>query len=338
MTILLICILIAVVAVAARFYLFNIGYWYGDTASKMASLAIAGLILLFGAFLIIIFRAKSSQNDDVNKEPVAVILSALVGLAVAAYSAAELLAPNTPVAATAPACSGAPVYGAKYYALTVDIGAISREGPGHEFEQSKRYQGKCTLGFDGFCLGEAVNDMFLSTAERDVPDIRWLIIHGRNEMVSAAVVLSQTRESDLGDDPRPDCTAMGGRARPRTITDLRYEITSSKILAGAPEAASVGFALLVDSAHGSRYHSLGFASNAPEFSTDWSPAAEEVPKDATNVYVAAAVCLASGAPSRGSLQALQVTHKGGRPVSSRLAGGLSEQITKRLENIACVAG
>ena len=204
-------IALAVIAVVVRYILFDQGILYGEAAAKMASLAVAGVIVVAGYLPLRMLRGSHNQATGAGAtESIVATVSAILGLAVTAYSVSELIAPNTPVAASAPACAGVPVYGAKYFAVTVQNGANARSGPGREFRQVNRYASGCTLGFDGYCIGPAEPDFVLGT-----PDQRWLLVHHRTEFVAAAVVLSQSAESALGTVPDSQCPqARRARATP----------------------------------------------------------------------------------------------------------------------------
>ena|ERR1700691_52341 len=194
----------AALAVFLRYVLFEKGILYGEAASKMASLCVAGIIVAMGYLPLRVLQGAGSVHTA-TKESIAATLAAIVGLAVTGYSLSELLAPNTPVAAALPACGGTPVYGARYFAKTQENGVNARSGPGVEYPQVNRYGSNCTLGFDGYCVGRSVPDYILGT-----PDQRWLIVHDRKQLIAAGVVLSESAESALGSKPSSECQELGG--------------------------------------------------------------------------------------------------------------------------------
>jgi hypothetical protein len=118
-------LLIASFAVLLRYELFTHGILYGQGVAKAASLLVAGIVFAAGAIPLWLLRGAASKASN---ESVAAAVAVILGVATAAYSAGELLAPNTPIASAAPACAGVPVYGAYYYAVTQPIGANSRTG------------------------------------------------------------------------------------------------------------------------------------------------------------------------------------------------------------------
>lgn len=194
-----------------------------------------------------VLRGRDSTKEA-SKETIAATLAAILGLALSGYSVSELLAPNTPVAATVPACGGTPVYGAKYFAKTQANGANARRGPGVEYPQVSRYAGDCTLGFDGYCIGRAVPDYILGT-----PDQRWLIVHDRKELIAAGVVLSESAESALGTEPSPECQQLGGLPQPSEIQSFSYNIITGQITVAAPGAVAVGYGMATVPQHNRSY-------------------------------------------------------------------------------------
>jgi uncharacterized membrane protein len=106
-----ILILFAIAAAIVRVFLFSKGILYGESAAKMTSLAVAAIVVTVGAVIMKISKAAqapaaqaSAAKREESSGSVVASISALLGLALVAYSVAELVAPNTPVAAGAPAC------------------------------------------------------------------------------------------------------------------------------------------------------------------------------------------------------------------------------------------
>ena len=237
-------VLLAIVLVVTRYLLFERGILYGEAVANMASLAVAGVIVAAGCLALWIIRgtgrahggqASQSHSGGASNGVIATV-AAILGLALTGYSFSELVAPNTPVAASVPACAGVPVYGAKYFAVTGSKGANARSGPGPQFQQLNHYPAGCTLGFDGYCVGFPEPDIIVGT-----PDQRWLLLHGRRQLVSAAVVVSESPESDLSESTDPRCASLGGSPQPNTITRFRYNTSSGQLSASAPGAVLVAY-------------------------------------------------------------------------------------------------
>ncbi len=340
-------ILLLVVAGVAvtRVVLFSRGILYGESTAKMASLAVAAVVITVGAIIIKIRQddqaAQTAQAAPATQAsgnqaggPVASV-AVLLGLALTAYSAAELIAPNTPVAASAPACPGAPVYGARFFAQTTALGANARSGPGREYAQVNRYAANCTLGFDGYCVGSAEKDLRLNT-----PDDRWLIVHGRpNQVVSSAVVIDQSPGRDLGQDPSNLCKKISGLPLPHIINGLAYDVRHSVLSSEAPGAPAVGYALAALAGGHAFYVAIGLAAVPPHFELGWNVAKSlaQIPgySASDKVWVGAAVCLADTFPVTKSLRTLRITLSGSKIKAAAFAGGLPASIRPHLAQLAC---
>lgn len=345
LTIVILLLVVAGVAVT-RVVLFSRGILYGESTAKMASLVVAAIVIIVGAVIIKIrqddraaqtaqagpaAQPSGSQTGGASVASVAVLL----GLALTAYSAAELIAPNTPVAASAPACPGAPVYGAKFFAQTTDLGANARSGPGREYAQANRYAASCTLGFDGYCVGSVEQDLRLKT-----PDDRWLIVHGRpDQVVSSAVVIDQSPERDLGQDPSNACNKIGGLPLPHTVNGLAYNVMHSMLSSEAPGAPAVGYALVALAGGHPSYVAIGLATAPPRFELGWTAAASltQIPNysPSDKIWVGAAVCLADTFPVTKSLRTLRITLIGSKVTAEASAGGLPVSIRPHLAQLAC---
>ena len=334
--------LLVIAAVFLRYELFARGILYGEAASKMASLAVAGVIILCGYLPLRMLHGRKAADKnghkngdensakDASRESIAAALAVVLGLAVTGYSVSELLAPNTPVAVAAPACDGTPVYGAVFFAKTQANGANARSGPGVEYPQANRYGGNCTLGFDGYCIGRAVPDFVLKT-----PDQRWLIVHERNELVASGVVLSESAESALGATPSPKCKKLGGLPEPTNITQFSYDPSSGQLSSVAPGAVAVGYGMASVSPNNRTYQVIALGTG---------PGFEAKLKSSTivneisvihGVWLGAAVCLADNVPVVGSLRVQLLTFRGTHVTSERPNSELPKAIRTLLAEVAC---
>jgi hypothetical protein len=319
----------AALIVFLRYVLFDKGILYGEAASKTASLCVAGIIVLAGYLPLRILRGSDSSYGA-SKESIAATLAAILGLAITGYSVSELLAPNTPVAAAVPACGGTPVYGARYYAKTQQDGVNARSGPGVEYPQMNRYSGDCTLGFDGYCIGRDVPDYILGT-----PDQRWLIVHDRNELIAAGVVLSESAESALGSKPNPECREVGGLPQPSTIEDFTYRATTGEVTAVAPGAVAVGYGLATIPERSRAYQVVALATNSI-FSAKLptKKIVNELPV-AGGIWLSAAICLADNVPVVGSLQVKALTFDGSHIVKELSDVDVPRSVRPLLAEVAC---
>jgi hypothetical protein len=227
------------IAIAARFVLFGRGWVAGADRVWAANLIIAGLATLtIGATL---WRRLSASDLPTRIG----VVSTLIGVPAAAIGLAQFVAPSTPNEATAPSCRGASVAGGKLLATTKEPGVNARSGPGTTFPQTRRFAADCTLAFDGYCIGEATNDLVTQ-----LPDIRWLILHrawGQPEaLVAAGKVQSQSAESHLGDAPDPRCSNLGGLRPPAPVkVTVRRSGELLTIEAHSARSRLIGFAVMV---------------------------------------------------------------------------------------------
>lgn len=330
--------LLVIVAVSVRYELFARGILYGEAASKMASLAVAGVIILCGYLPLRMLRdhkddhrsGDNTSTRDASRESIAATLAAVLGLAVTGYSVSELLAPNTPVAASAPACGGTPVYGAAFFAKTQANGVNARSGPGVEYPQVKRYGGDCTLGFDGYCIGRAVPDFVLGT-----PDQRWLIVHDESDLVASAVVLSESAESALGTAPSPRCKQLGGLREPTKITKFIYDPSSGQLSSVAPGAVAVGYGMASVPPNNRAYQVVALGTG-PGFVHELKPSAivGEVPVT-HGVWLSAAICLADNVPVVDSLRVQLLSFHGAHIINEQPNPRIPKAVRPLLAEVAC---
>lgn len=326
-------IALAGAAVAARYVLFQSGILYGEAAATTASLAVAGVVIAAGYLPLRMLRGGQSHAGGAAKESIVATVSAVLGLALTAYSVSQLLAPNTPVAASVPACAGVPVYGARYFAVTVLNGVNARSGPGPEYQQVSRYPAGCTLGFDGYCIGFEERDFVVGT-----PDQRWLLVRHRDQLISDAFVLSESAESDLGAIPSPQCARLGGLPQPNMITQFTYNTGSGELRAAAPGAVLVGYSAVTLGAGSPAYHTGALGTDASSgFPAQLPPAqlAGYVQAATGQVLLGAAICLAVGVPVTSSLRAELLTVRTSRIVRGAPDAHVPPDIAARLAVIAC---
>jgi hypothetical protein len=309
----------------------------------MASLVVAAIVIVVGAVIMQIGQddravqagsAAQASGNQAGRSAVASV-AVLLGLALTAYSVAELIAPNTPVAASAPACPGAPVYGARFFAQTTDLGANARSGPGREYAQANQYAANCTLGFDGYCVGSVEQDLRLKT-----PDDRWLVVHGRpSQVISSAVLIDQSPESDLGQDPSNGCKQIGGLSLPRTVSGLAYKTRHSMLSSEASGAPAVGYALVALAGGRVSYVPIGLATVPPGFKLQWAVrrTLAQIPGYSVRdkVWVGAAVCLADTFPVSESLRALRISLDGGEVTAKASSNRLPATVRPHLAQLAC---
>jgi hypothetical protein len=218
------CVVI-MLALGVRLDLFAAGSLYSSTDVWAADVITA--VLVFVAMTVFLGHASTS-SARVSWERRLTTAGVAIAVPVGLIGAVQLAAPNTPRTATAPACSGASVADGAFLATTPETGVNARSGPDTTYPQVQRFAANCTLSFDGYCIGEPVND--LRTTE--YPDQRWLILHRPWEtwpwdhmpwgdppyaFVAAGTVQSQSAEGELGERPNKMCSHLGGWKPPTSV-------------------------------------------------------------------------------------------------------------------------
>jgi hypothetical protein len=213
-----------------------------------------------------------------------------------------------------------------------------RSGPGREFRQIDRFPGGCTVGFDGFCIGEPIPDFITN-----VPDDRWLLLHRRAGLVSSGKVQSQSRDENLGSRPAPECAQLGGDPLPPpAVLTAKPRRGGTVVLSATSKGASaMGFALYFATSplNGMLpFTQLGIKTPiATGFSAKWSAAysAQFLPGQQGDIDVVAAVCLASTVPESGSGTALAFHLNGASVEMAPEPPHLSPQVMDALSETAC---
>ncbi len=336
----------AAIIVTARVWLFMTGRQYGASTERAWNLVVAAVIglMVLTWYQVAAVRRRRAGND-VEIGSVVSAATAALAFAAAAVGTVSLIAPNTPTQAAAPACAGAPVYGSRFFAQTVEAlgGANARSGPGTGYPQVNRFSAGCTLGFDGYCIGQPIGDFRAMIGNEPWPDQRWLIVHRRNQLVASGRVQSQTKEAALGDRPDPRCAAWGGQPPP-TISKLAVKLPTggrglAELHVQATNAVVVGYAvrLLTVPLDGSDpYGLIGAKSNAPAFGARWnvSIAAARLPRQSGEVQVAAVACLAAAVPDQTPV-AVRVRLSHGRVIGTRPDTITDARLRQRLGSTAC---
>lgn len=99
-------------------------------------------------------RSSSNDHDDRRYERIVTIL----GIPAVIVTTVNLALPATPSGTVAQACRNAQISGARFIALSNGrSGTNARSGPGLSFPQVDRFDQGCSIGFDGYCVGEPVN-------------------------------------------------------------------------------------------------------------------------------------------------------------------------------------
>ena len=316
----------AAALVIARIELFSTGVWYGEGIAHLLDVVIAVLVgctVLFGATWYLGRRPTRHGHNEPSGH-ILEVAATLVTLAISSFALIEIFFPASPSTAAAPACSGAPVNGSSYLAQTPELGVNSRSGPGTDFPQVNRYSGNCTLGFDGYCVGDPVPDR----SNGGYLDDRWLIVHRRDdEFVSAAELLAQSPSIKLGKKPAKLCRKAGGLPLP---SGLHLHVTGERsqldaLWVSVHGASLVGYAIRVigptiagDDPYSGIGNPLSIFGDGYNFPGVWklSTAYDDLPGNSGEVMIAAEVCLALGVPNGDpSIVLLRFEHRASTSVS-----------------------
>ncbi|WP_374457018.1 hypothetical protein [Nocardioides sp.] len=336
-----IAIVLVTTALLARYQLFSREVLFGPRAEFYANLATASVVssvLLLAAWIWVSNSSSSSDSTSSTSgsSPALAFAAAAVALPTAAVAAIQVMFPATPYDAAAPACAGAPVLKARFLGQTVAPGVNARDGAGTGFPNVDRYGGSCTLGFDGFCIGEPVVEK-LSGLE----DTRWYIVHGRDHVVSSSKIRDQSPVARLAPKPDADCESKyGGLPAPDELefTPSRDSGPLVKLSARAEGASLVGYAVYnPDPRSGTYgYSRVGIVDTEPTFDGTWdsSTAVSDLRKQEGTIYLGAAICLAAEVPFRDAA-VFAATYRDGRVVRLRPDERLNDDATKLLRQTAC---
>lgn len=315
-----------VIALAARIFLYAWDLAYGNQLSILTFLVAAAAALAAVTIAIWIRgRHPGSGTASASTRPGDIIaaITAAAAVAVLFFGGLQAVLPNTPQAAAAAACRGVPTAGAPAYGQTVETGANARAGAGSGYPTKDRFGPSCTVGFDGFCVGEPIANT--GTA---LPDQRWLIVHGRTEVVSAALIRLQSPQADLGSTPSRKCAkTFHGVTGPVTLSWTAIASGKSAVLtANSPGSVLFGFAVgyTPTQANGSYpYANVGKYSPTPGFvskylNVTWNPqmSPAPLPGGSGSLVVVAEACYADDAPVTGTARVKTLTFRAGMLVKA----------------------
>ena len=325
--------LVTAAVIVSRHALLHVGLLHGGDAVRTVDVAAGVAAACLG--LAVLRRGHATTADGLA------VLTAVLGLPLAAFAVIELTSEQQPQDAAAPSCRGAAVIGSRFLATTSKLGANARSGPSTTFPQTRRFGSQCTLGFDGFCVGEAVPD-----SATKLPDVRWLRLHGTNDYVASGHLTAQSGDDRLRHAPEGRCGRLGGFRFPGRVG-----------MAVSPGSKPDRVSLTV---HGSGAPLVGFARLLPGLAKDSAVRVTQIgitPKlnsvmggthaeyilvgDVTaehqsRVVVAAVPCLAPVVPRFGGGYYAAFTVSPAKKARGPLApDALSRDDLRRLETAAC---
>jgi hypothetical protein len=325
------------------------GVLYGPGRAEYATVAAIGAAVVILALWPYRSRGDGWERDSDGGRDRLGRFNLIAGTVTAAVAAAGLLLPAAPTSAAEAACRGAPLRTASLLATTQAVGANARQGPGESFPQAFRFAGGCTVGFDGYCLGEPVASAFF----KDWLDDRWLqvprhrnwlhrpaaLLSGEpdtDRFVAAAVVTAQSPPSALR--PLGQDTCGSGET---SLEPVRLTVTATgsafALKAEANGAPDVGFALWL-AAGDTTGRAFRQIAGGNLRSARWDPRITAASIEGiTAVAVLAQPCLGPSVPADEELGDLRrfVLTPGGAVSPANDGPPLPSAIRQRLMRTAC---
>ena len=229
----LLAIVLTVAGFSARCWLVSQGYLYQADRVRWVD------VLLCVQALFVLGVAANQFWPHLKSEQSFGTVAALFGLPVAAYTALQLVAPPVPADTELASCDGAVSAGAKYIARTGGTGLNIRTGPGTSYPPVARLDAECSVGFDGYCVGEPVADIYIN----QLADVRWLRLRHTDHYASAAQVTSLRADASLGGGPESGCPE--GLEEPSVVVKKRNGSTAelARFKATVENTLTVGLSL-----------------------------------------------------------------------------------------------
>lgn len=319
----------ALLVLAARTLLVRYGYEHGAGRVRLLD------VLTAAAFLCVVIGARHRLgSEEARGEERIALVAGVLALPVASVAIAQLLGPSSPQVTEAAACRGAAVGGSSLQARTGGSGLNARSGPGTTYAPEGRFDVGCVVGVDGYCVGEAVQDVVVP-----LPDVRWLRLRHSDRYVSAGTLFALGPESALGGAPEKSCPEQ--QADPDLAAEpkvARLDPDTLLISAKPMRTGLVGFALYYEQSSPEKVEQLGITPKAAEgtgqvFARASLPAIRAATPGSGYVVLAVVPCLAPVVPSHTGEYVLRVDLARGTAVvtgvpkdSARLA---------RLRHAAC---
>jgi hypothetical protein len=277
-------------------------------------------------------------------------IGTVVGTSTALVALLSILLPAVPTSAAAAACRGASLHGVRYVATTQDSGANARTGPGESFEQAYRFSGNCSIGADGYCLGEPTVNAFF----KDWYDTRWLVVPhhrgvlhflaavlsgepGGERFVAAGVVFPQSPASRLGMLGADRCGSDAAKPPGEVTLSTSTKDGVVTLTAKADRTFNYGFAVWLpgDDATGRQFRQI---QAGPSATATWrADTTASTLARPTHAIVLAIPCLAPSVPAEDALAAVAGFDigPGQSPAKVPAVPALDDPTADRLIRTAC---
>jgi hypothetical protein len=259
---------VAIIALAARIYMVNLGVLYGSASVARVD-GIAASLFGGGAAVVATAwsrRARSQQTTNDTAKTFAdraATLTALASLVALCVSTVNLFVPVELPSRAKLACPGVQDRTAPYIGITSGPqGDNSRNGPSRTFDPDGRFPADCSIGFSGYCLGDPIQDSSGTIdGVQNWMTSRWLIVtkqppgwrttmahilSGENsepQYITDANVTPETNFAQLTLAPASQCPS--GTAYPGKATLSPLNTSTDTFTAQANHAVNMGFAVWI---------------------------------------------------------------------------------------------
>lgn len=313
---------------AARFVLVRYGY-----APDTGDVRLLDLLVASAFVLVVVSLRRRLGSSDASAEQRIALVAGILALPVAFVSLGQLLGPTAPKQGGTESCSGAAVAGSRLQARTGDFGLNARSGPGTTYAPEGRFDAGCSIGADGYCVGEAVQDLVVP-----LPDVRWLRLRHTDRYVAAGTLFALSPEAALGNGPEDGCPE--GLADPALAADpeiIRLDDETLLVSARPERTSLVGFALYYGDESQRAVEQLGAVPKVTDDSGSVHarlklPAVRQAAPGRKTV-LAVVPCLAPIVPSHSSEHLFSVDVVSGS--SADFDGELPDGVLDRLRQAGC---
>jgi hypothetical protein len=284
---------VALIALAARFYLVDANILYGSSAISTFDFIVAAIVVAAAALVVLRRSPTGKRSVDEHGDSVpgpeqrwtdwAGSIVAVSTVSALVISTLVLIQPVTPPSIAAAPCAGVGVRDSPYVGTTAaENGVNSRTGPARSFRPNGRFPQGCSMGFSAFCVGEPITDLTGTTDQAVWVTTRWLELSRQSggvrswlaewlsgevseaRYISDAFVTPATRydQLDVREEgcPGADRYPYPGKAELKLSEDNTFLATSAN-------AGNIGFAIWtprVGDAVAERYAQIYHPDGTPE--------------------------------------------------------------------------
>jgi len=293
---------VAVLALAGRVVLVQVGVLYGATAVARVDGIVAGTFGLgLAAATAALARMKARRQSQSappggkEQKPPAfadrvATLTAIGSVVALLVSVLNLFFPVDQPGQAKPTCAGAHTLRTKYVGITTGPdGNNSRSGPARSFPANGRFARDCSVGFSAYCIGDPIEDMAGTTKQQRWLTSRWLLVAKQpagwrarlasflsgekpdRQFVSDANVAPASSYEDLPLAPAAACSTSY-RYPGKAVLQI-FDPNNQSLTAVAEHAVNIGFATWTPPGQGFRDENAYRQIYSPNFTADANPGA-----------------------------------------------------------------